>query len=68
VGQTGIEDLGGMLPPEAFDPHAGTVGSRPASQKVLDNLKRIVILPESAELFDAQHKYACSNSNASMIC
>jgi hypothetical protein len=54
VGQTGIEDLAGMLPPEAFDPHAGTVGSRPASQKVLDNLKRIFILPKSAELFDAQ--------------
>ena len=54
MGQTGIEDLAGMLPPEAFDPHAGTVGSRPASQKVLDNLKRIFILPKSAELFDAQ--------------
>jgi len=52
--QTGIEDLAGMLPPEAFDPQAGTVGSRPASQKALDNLKRTVLLPESAELFDAQ--------------
>ena len=54
AGQTGIEDLAGMLPPEAFDPQAGTIGSRPASQKALDNLKRTVLLPESAELFDAQ--------------
>ena len=53
-GQTGIEDLAGMLPPEAFDPQAGIIGSRPASQKALDNLKRTVLLPESAELFDAQ--------------
>lgn len=54
VGQTGIEDLVGVLPPEAFDPQTGTIGSRPASQKALDNLKRTVLLPESAELFDAQ--------------
>jgi hypothetical protein len=54
AGQTGTEDLVGMLPPEAFDPQAGTIGSRAASQKALDNLKRTVLLPESAELFDAQ--------------
>lgn len=49
-----IDDLAGMLPPEAFDPQAGTSASRPASRTALANLKRSVLTPQSAELFDAQ--------------
>lgn len=53
-GQGGIEGLVGILPPEALDPQMGTVGSRPASQRALDNLRRTVLTHESAEFFDAQ--------------
>mmetsp|Transcript_22300 Transcript_22300/g.54020 ORF Transcript_22300/g.54020 Transcript_22300/m.54020 type:complete len:352 (+) Transcript_22300:3-1058(+) len=50
----GVDDLAGILPPEALNPQAGTSRSRPASQTALDNLKRTVLTPQSAELFDAQ--------------
>jgi len=49
-----IDDLAGILPPEALNPQAGAANSRPVSQVALDNLKRIVLTPQSAELFDAQ--------------
>eukprot|EP00579_Thalassiosira_antarctica_P000237 CAMPEP_0201869148 /NCGR_PEP_ID=MMETSP0902-20130614/2769_1 /ASSEMBLY_ACC=CAM_ASM_000551 /TAXON_ID=420261 /ORGANISM="Thalassiosira antarctica, Strain CCMP982" /LENGTH=425 /DNA_ID=CAMNT_0048394601 /DNA_START=65 /DNA_END=1342 /DNA_ORIENTATION=- len=50
----GVDDLAGILPPEALNPQAGTSASRPVSQAALDNLKRIVLTPQSSELFDAQ--------------
>ncbi|KAL7547421.1 hypothetical protein ACHAWF_010722 [Thalassiosira exigua] len=50
----GIEDLAGILPPEALNPQAGASKSRPVSQTALDNLKREVLTPQSAELFEAQ--------------
>jgi len=52
----GISDLAAILPPEALNPQAGSSTHRPVSQCVLDNLKRVVLTPQSAELFDA---YVC---------
>ena len=49
-----IDDLAGILPPEALNPQAGSANSRPVSQTALDNLKRTKLTPQSAELFDAQ--------------
>ncbi|KAL7540452.1 hypothetical protein ACHAXR_010115, partial [Thalassiosira sp. AJA248-18] len=54
VGSDNVDDLAGILPPEALNPQAGTAKTRPVSQTALDNLKRIVLTPQSAELFDAQ--------------
>ena len=48
------DDLASFLPPEALDPQAGQTTRRPASQKALNDLKRIVLAPNSAELFDAR--------------
>ncbi|KAL9184260.1 hypothetical protein ACHAXT_002346 [Thalassiosira profunda] len=53
-GTNGIEDLAGILPAEALNPQAGGSRHRPVSQRALDNLKRVVLTPQSAELFDAQ--------------
>lgn len=53
-GRVDYEDLAGMtLPPESLDPQAGTARARPASHKALGGLKRTVLAPESAELFEA---------------
>ena len=49
-----INDLAGILPPEALNPQSASSKLRPVSQTALDNLKRIVLTPQSAELFDAQ--------------
>ena len=49
-----VNDLAEILPPEALNPQAGETKNRPASQTALDNLKRIVLTPQSSELFDAQ--------------
>ncbi|KAL7518581.1 hypothetical protein ACHAWX_003398 [Stephanocyclus meneghinianus] len=48
-----ITDLAAILPPEALNPQAGSSTHRPVSQCVLDNLKRVVLTSQSAELFDA---------------
>jgi hypothetical protein len=49
------DDLAGMaLPPEALDPQAGPSRARPASRAALDGLRRTVLAPGSAELFDAR--------------
>ncbi|KAL3803799.1 hypothetical protein HJC23_003961 [Cyclotella cryptica] len=48
-----ISDLAALLPPEALNPQAGSSTQRPVSQSVLENLKRVVLTPQSAELFDA---------------
>ena len=53
-GNNDISDLSAILPPEALNPQAGSTRHRPVSKKVLDGLKRVVITPQSAELFDAQ--------------
>lgn len=49
-----VNDLAGILPPEALNPQAAGTRLRPVSKVALDNLKRIVLTPQSAELFDAQ--------------
>ena len=49
-----INDLSGILPPEALNPQAASARIRPVSQAALDNLKRVVLTPQSSELFDAQ--------------
>lgn len=49
-----VNDLAGILPPEALNPQAAGARLRPVSKVALDNLKRIVLTPQSAELFDAQ--------------
>jgi hypothetical protein len=49
-----ISDIASLLPPEALNPQAGTSRHRPVSQHVLNNLKRVVLTDQSAELFDAQ--------------
>ena len=51
---TNINDLAGILPPEALNPQAASARIRPVSQAALDNLKRVVLTPQSSELFDAQ--------------
>ena len=55
LGRVDFDDLSGMsLPREALDPQAGTARSRPASRTALDGLRRTVLAPESAELFEAR--------------
>jgi len=49
-----VNDLAGILPPEALNPQAAGARLRPVSKVALDNLKRIVLTSQSAELFDAQ--------------
>jgi len=49
-----ISDIQDILPPEALNPQSGTARHRPVSEKVLNGLKRTVLTPQSAELFEAQ--------------
>jgi len=53
MGSGGVDDLAGVLPAEALDPQAAPAGIRPASRAALDGLRRAVLTPQSAELFDA---------------
>lgn len=48
-----ISDLAGLLPPEALNPQAGSANHRPVSSQTLNNMKRVVLTPQSSELFDA---------------
>lgn len=48
-----ISDIQDILPPEALNPQSGTARHRPVSEKVLNGLKRTVLTPQSAELFEA---------------
>src|SRR5210317_1589147 len=49
-----ISDIQDILPPEALNPQSGTARHRPVSEKVLNGLKRTVLTPQCAELFEAQ--------------
>ena len=51
--QGGISDIVSLLPPEALNPQAGTSRHPPASKRVLEKLKRVILTDQSAELFDA---------------
>ena len=48
-----VDDLAGILQPEALNPQTGMSASRPVFQAALDNLKRILLTPQSSELSDA---------------
>ena len=49
-----ISDIASILPPEALNPQAGTSRHRPVSERILNDMKRVVLTEQSAELFDAQ--------------
>ena len=49
-----ISDIASILPPEALNPQAGGSRHRPVSKRILDDMKRVVLTEQSAELFDAQ--------------
>lgn len=51
---TGISDIASLLPADALNPQAGSTRHMPVSKRVLDDLKRVVLTDQSAELFEAQ--------------